>query len=111
MLEAFLDETMTYSSAWFEPGDDLAAAQLRKIDGVLDLARVRSGMHVLEIGSGWGALAIRAAAERGARVTTLTLSTEQQALARQRAEAAGVGHLVDVRLQGYRGGQRPLDAI
>ena len=56
------------------------------MDGVLDLARVGRGMHVLEIGSGWGALAIRAARERGARVTTLTLSTEQQALARQRAE-------------------------
>jgi len=52
MFEAFLDETMTYSSAWFEPGDDLATAQLRKIDGILDLARVSSGMHVLEIAPG-----------------------------------------------------------
>jgi cyclopropane-fatty-acyl-phospholipid synthase len=111
LFEQFLDETMSYSSAWFEPGDDLPAAQLRKIDGVLDLARVGPGMHVLEIGSGWGALAIRAAAERGARVTTLTLSTEQQALARQRAEAAGVGHLVDVRLQDYRDARGQFDAI
>jgi cyclopropane-fatty-acyl-phospholipid synthase len=85
LFASFLDDTMTYSSAWFEPGDDLRDAQLRKIDGILDLARVRSGMHVLEVGSGWGALAIRAAKERGARVTTLTLSTEQQALARVRA--------------------------
>jgi len=111
LFEQFLDETMSYSSAWFEPGDDLEAAQLRKIDGVLDLARVRSGMHVLEIGSGWGALAIRAAAERGARVTTLTLSTEQQAEARRRAEAAGVGHLVDVRLQDYRDARGQFDAL
>jgi cyclopropane-fatty-acyl-phospholipid synthase len=111
LFEEFLDETMSYSSAWFEPGDDLAAAQLRKIDGVLDFARVRAGMHVLEIGSGWGALAIRAAAERGARVTTLTLSTEQQAVARQRAEAAGVGSLVDVRLQDYRDARGQFDAI
>jgi cyclopropane-fatty-acyl-phospholipid synthase len=111
LFEEFLDETMTYSSAWFEPGDDLAAAQRRKMDGVLDLARVRSGMHVLEIGSGWGALAIRAARERGARVTTLTLSTEQQALARERAEDAGVGHLVDVRLQDYREARGRYDAI
>jgi cyclopropane-fatty-acyl-phospholipid synthase len=111
LFEAFLDETMTYSSAWFEHGDDLASAQRRKIDGILDLARVRSGMHVLEIGSGWGALAIRAARERGARVTTLTLSTEQQALARQRAEDAGVGHLVDVRLQDYRAATGRYDAI
>ena len=111
LFEQFLDETMSYSSAWFEPGDDLATAQLRKIDGVLDLARVRTGMHVLEIGSGWGALAIRAAAERGARVTTLTLSTEQQALARKRAEAAGVGDLVEVRLQDYRDARGQFDAI
>jgi len=111
LFEQFLDETMTYSSAWFEAGDDLAAAQRRKIDGVLDLARVRSGMHVLEIGSGWGGLAIRAAQERGARVTTLTLSTEQQALARKRAQEAGVGHLVDVRLQDYREATGSYDAI
>jgi cyclopropane-fatty-acyl-phospholipid synthase len=111
LFESFLDETMTYSSAWFEDGDDLAAAQRRKIDGILDLARVRPGMHVLEIGSGWGTLAIRAARERGARVTTLTLSTEQQALARQRADDAGVGHLVDVRLQDYREATGQYDAI
>ena len=72
---------MTYSSAWFEPGDDLHAAQLRKIDGVLDLARVGPGSRVLEIGTGWGALAIRAA-RRGATVTTLTISAEQRDLAR-----------------------------
>jgi cyclopropane-fatty-acyl-phospholipid synthase len=111
LFESFLDETMTYSSAWFEPGDDLRAAQLRKIDGVLDLARVRSGMRVLEIGSGWGALAIRAARERGARVTTLTLSSEQQALARERARAAGVADLVDVRLQDYRDAAGSYDAV
>jgi cyclopropane-fatty-acyl-phospholipid synthase len=111
LFENFLDETMTYSSGWFEEGDSLADAQRRKMDGVLDLARVRSGMRVLEIGSGWGAMAIRAASERGARVTTLTLSTEQQALARQRAEAAGVGHLVDVRLEDYRAATGQYDAI
>jgi len=111
LFEQFLDETMTYSSGWFEPGDGLADAQRRKMDGVLDLARVRQGMHVLEIGSGWGALAIRAAAERGARVTTLTLSHEQQALTRQRADDAGVGHLVDVRLQDYREARGQYDAI
>jgi cyclopropane-fatty-acyl-phospholipid synthase len=111
LFEQFLDETMTYSSAWFEPGDDLAEAQRRKMDGILDLARVSADMHVLEIGSGWGGLAIRAARERGARVTTLTLSTEQQALARKRAEEAGVGHLVDVRLQDYRDATGRYDAI
>jgi cyclopropane-fatty-acyl-phospholipid synthase len=111
LFEQFLDETMTYSSGWFEPGDSLADAQRRKMDGILDLARVGADMHVLEIGSGWGGLAIRAAGERGARVTTLTLSTEQQALARQRADEAGVGHLVDVRLQDYRDATGRYDAI
>jgi cyclopropane-fatty-acyl-phospholipid synthase len=111
LFRSFLDDTMTYSSAWFEPGDDLTAAQVRKIDGILDLARVRSGMHLLEIGSGWGALAIRAARDRGARVTTLTLSTEQQALARRRAEEAGVADLVDVRLQDYRDAAGQFDAV
>src|SRR4051812_49881018 len=111
LFEEFLDETMTYSSAWFEPGDDLRGAQLRKIDGVLDLARVRSGMKVLEIGSGWGALAVRAAAERGAHVTTLTLSAEQQKLARERAAAAGVADRVDVRLQDYRDARGRFDAV
>jgi cyclopropane-fatty-acyl-phospholipid synthase len=111
LFGAFLDETMTYSSAWFEPGDDLRTAQLRKIDGILDLARVRSGMRVLEIGSGWGALAIRAARDRGASVTTLTLSAEQQALARARAEEAGVADRVDVRLQDYRDARGSYDAV
>jgi cyclopropane-fatty-acyl-phospholipid synthase len=66
---------------------------------------------VLEIGSGWGALAIRAARERGARVTTLTLSSEQQRLARERARAAGVADLVDVRLQDYRDATGSYDAV
>ncbi len=52
LFELFLDPTLTYSAAWFEPGDDLRAAQQRKIDGILDLARVGPGMRVLEIGPG-----------------------------------------------------------
>ena len=106
LFEQFLDETMTYSSAWYEFGDDpdtdLQKAQLRKIDGILDLARVRPDTHILEIGSGWGALAIRAAKERGVRVTTLTLSEEQKALADRRIADAGLSHLIEVRLEDYR---------
>ena len=106
LFEQFLDETMMYSSAWYEFGEDPAAdltkAQIRKIDGILDLARVKPDTHILEIGSGWGALAIRAAGERGVRVTTLTLSEEQKALADQRIEAAGLSHLIEVRLEDYR---------
>ncbi len=106
LFQQFLDETMAYSSAWYEFGDDHAAdlekAQLRKVDGILDLARVRPDTHILEIGSGWGGLAIRAAADRGVRVTTLTLSEEQKALADQRIAAAGLSHLIEVRLEDYR---------
>ncbi len=116
LFEAFLDPTMSYSSAWF--GDDvdltsatdLEAAQIRKIDGVLDYAGVREGARVLEIGTGWGALAVRAA-QRGAVVTSVTLSQEQLDLARKRVGEAGVGHLVDLRLQDYREVEGEYDAI
>jgi cyclopropane-fatty-acyl-phospholipid synthase len=102
LFETFLDETMTYSAAWYEEGDDLRTAQLRKIDGILDLARVRPGSRVLEIGSGWGALAMRAVAERGATVTTLTLSSEQKTLAERRFAEAGVADRIEIRLEDYR---------
>ena len=111
LFEQFLDETMTYSSAWFDdPDEELETAQLRKIDGILDHAGVTAGMHVLEIGTGWGALAIRAA-KLGARVTTVTLSAEQQALADERIKDAGLESLVEVRLQDYRDVRGTFDAV
>jgi cyclopropane-fatty-acyl-phospholipid synthase len=111
MFAAFLDETMTYSGAWFDPWDtDLRSAQLRKIDGVLDDADVRAGSTVLEIGTGWGALAIRAA-QRGASVTSLTLSAEQHHLALQRVREAGVADRVRVLLQDYREASGRYDAV
>ena len=66
LFRAFLDESMTYSSALFGGGaeETLAGAQVRKMDRLLDVTGVRSGSRVLEIGTGWGALALRAA-ERG----------------------------------------------
>jgi cyclopropane-fatty-acyl-phospholipid synthase len=102
LFELFLDPSLTYSAAWFEPGDDLAAAQLRKIDAILDLARVRPGMRVLEIGSGWGALAMRAARTRDVHVTTLTLSEAQRELAQRRIAQAGLAQRIDVLLEDYR---------
>ncbi|MHA6622647.1 class I SAM-dependent methyltransferase [Pseudonocardia sp. DLS-67] len=111
LFALFLDESMSYSAAWFADGaDDLAAAQLRKIDGVLDMAGVRAGQHVLEIGTGWGALAVRAA-QRGARVTTLTISAEQARLAEERIAAAGVADRVQVLLRDYREAQGSYDAV
>lgn len=107
----FLDETMTYSAAWFPPdGDDLTEAQLRKIDGILDYAGVRRGSRVLEIGTGWGELAIRAA-RRGARVTSLTISSEQKALAERRIAAAGLSDLATVEIRDYRQASGTYDAI
>ena len=68
-------------------------------------------MHVLEIGSGWGGFAMFAAGERGCRVTTVTISTEQHALATERVRAAGLEHLVDVQLRDYRDTQGTFDAV
>jgi cyclopropane-fatty-acyl-phospholipid synthase len=110
LFETFLDESMTYSAAWFEPGDDLPAAQLRKIDGVLDYAGVAAGSRVLEIGTGWGALAIRAA-QRGATVTSLTISVEQRKLAEDRVAAAGLTDRVTVELLDYRAATGTYDAV
>jgi cyclopropane-fatty-acyl-phospholipid synthase len=111
LFAAFLDETMTYSSAWFDPPDtDLATAQRRKIDAVLDLAGVGPGTRLLEIGTGWGELALRAA-QRGARVTSLTLSAEQQTLAITKLADAGVGDRVKVLLRDYREVTGRFDAV
>jgi cyclopropane-fatty-acyl-phospholipid synthase len=115
LFRLFLDETMTYSSAVFagEPSgnaEPLADAQHRKIDRLLDAAGVREGTRVLEIGTGWGELSMRAAA-RGARVTTLTISVEQAALAQERIDAAGLTDRISVLLQDYREVQGRFDAV
>lgn len=116
MFATFLDETMSYSSAWF-PADpdapgahDLTAAQVRKVDAILDLAGVRAGMSVAEIGTGWGFLAVRAA-QRGAYVTTTTLSAEQLAVARRRVEDAGVSDRVELLLRDFRDMTGRYDAV
>jgi cyclopropane-fatty-acyl-phospholipid synthase len=108
----WLDETMTYSSALFETADQsLADAQRAKYRRLADLAGLRPGMEVLEIGSGWGGFAMVAAQERGCRVTSITISAAQQALARQRVAAAGLGDRVDVQLRDYRDVTGRYDAI
>jgi cyclopropane-fatty-acyl-phospholipid synthase len=117
LFETFLDETLTYSSALFAadelhrdgftqlappvPGAELADAQARKIERLLDRTRVGPGTRVLEIGTGWGELAIRAG-RRGAVVHTITLSSEQKELAEARISAAGLFDRVTVRLLDYR---------
>ncbi|MGH3544096.1 MAG: class I SAM-dependent methyltransferase, partial [Mycobacterium sp.] len=110
----FLDETMTYSSALFPrlPASwpDLAEAQRYKIDRLLDAAGVRPGSRVLEIGTGWGELCIRAAA-RGADVRSVTLSVQQQRLAQLRVAAAGLSDRVQVDLRDYRDVGGNYDAV
>jgi cyclopropane-fatty-acyl-phospholipid synthase len=115
LFQLFLDETMTYSCALYsgDPAgspDSLADAQRRKIDRLLDIAGVRDGSRVLEIGTGWGELSMRAAA-RGAQVTTLTISTEQAALAKERIAAAGLADRVTVELRDYRQATGEYDAV
>jgi cyclopropane-fatty-acyl-phospholipid synthase len=115
LFAAFLDPGMTYSSALFDTAvppteQNLEEAQQRKVNRILALARIGPGSTVLEIGSGWGTLAMTAA-YRGAQVTSITLSTGQLALARERVAAAGLTDRVDLRLQDYRGVTGSYDAI
>jgi cyclopropane-fatty-acyl-phospholipid synthase len=119
LFALFLDESMTYSSALFSPAtinaagwSDLTEGQHAKIDRLLDRINVHDGTRLLEIGTGWGELAIRAAM-RGASVHTVTISEEQHALARRRALLAGVSDRVTVELRDYRliGADQRYDAI
>jgi cyclopropane-fatty-acyl-phospholipid synthase len=114
LFAEFLDETMTYSSALFGglPANqaNLADAQRRKIDRLLDTAGVGPGSTVLEIGTGWGELCIRAAM-RGAHVRSITLSAEQQRLARQRVAEAGLSDRVEIELCDYRDVEGCYDAV
>ena len=107
---AWLDEGMTYSSALFAPGDTLEHGQRRKTAALLDRLNLAPGDRLLEIGCGWGTLAIEAA-KRGASVVGLTLSTEQKAWAEERIAAAGLGDKIEIRLQDYRAVDEPFDAI
>ena len=108
----FLDETMTYSSAVFEsPDQSLADAQRAKYRRIAEGAGLRAGMHVMEIGTGWGGFALYAAGELGCRVTTITISREQHDLARARVREAGLEHLVEVELRDYRDVEGEYDAV
>jgi cyclopropane-fatty-acyl-phospholipid synthase len=114
LFSLFLDETMTYSAANFgkDPAtfENLAKAQIRKIEGILDFAGVKAGMHILEIGTGWGQLAMQAA-YRGAKVHTITLSNEQKALAEARIARAGLSNLITVEIRDYRDLVGEYDAV
>jgi len=108
---AWLDSTMTYSSARFHSLDEsLEAAQLQKVHALLDRLDLQPGQRLLEIGCGWGTLAIEAA-KRGARVVGLTLSKEQKAWAEEKVAAAGLSEQIEIRLQDYRDTAERFDAV
>jgi cyclopropane-fatty-acyl-phospholipid synthase len=108
----FLDETMTYSSALFEHEDQpLADAQRHKYRALADKAQLGPGDHVLEVGCGWGGFALLAAREYGCRVTGITVSARQHALARARIAEAGLEDRVEIRLQDYRDVAGTFDKI
>jgi cyclopropane-fatty-acyl-phospholipid synthase len=112
--ELWLDETMNYSSAWFEGNPDrpMRDAQHAKVRRALRMADVKPGDRILEIGCGWGALAEMAATEFGASLVGVTLSTEQLDYATARMSRSGCAQGVDLRLQDYRDiRDEPFDAI
>ena len=103
--ELWLDDTMTYSSAFFGGDDDqgdLSDAQRMKWDRLLELLQPGARDHLLEIGCGWGGFALHAAKESGCRVTGITLSREQHDYARRRVREEGLEDKVDIRIQDYR---------
>jgi len=103
LFAAFLDERMVYSCAYFpEPGSDLEEAQLEKLNRICERLQLGPENHLLEIGSGWGALAIHAAREHGCRVTTTTISAEQRDLTAARVAAAGLEDRVTILFEDYR---------
>jgi cyclopropane-fatty-acyl-phospholipid synthase len=99
----WLDDTMTYSSALFQTGQEsLEAAQIAKYASMVDQMGAQPGDHVLEIGCGWGGFAEYAARERGLKVTGLTISREQHDYAVDRIARAGLSDQVEIKMQDYR---------
>ncbi len=111
-FELMLDDTMMYSSAVFEhPEESLYEAQQRKIKLLADKLRLKPGAKVLEIGSGWGAMAIHLAKEKQCEVTTVTLSKEQKALCEKRFRKEEVENQIEILLKDYRDLDGTFDAI
>jgi len=109
---AWLDPTMTYSSALFANGaEDLETAQRAKYRNLAQQIAVGPGQRLLEIGSGWGGFAITAAKEFGAKVTSITVSRAQAEHARARVFREGLAEHVEILLQDYRDVKGRFDRI
>ena len=103
LFEQFLDPTMMYSAAQFlTPEDSLEQAQLNKLERICQKLSLQPSDHLLEIGTGWGSMALYAAQHYGCRVTTTTLSKEQYAFTAQRIEQLGLQDRVTLLLKDYR---------
>lgn len=108
----WLDDTMTYSSALFQTGQEsLEAAQIAKYASMVDQMGAQPGDHILEIGCGWGGFAEYAARERGLKVTGLTISREQHDYAVDRIARAGLSDQVEIKMQDYRDETGVYDGI
>jgi len=103
MFMTFLDKTMTYSCGFFESGtDSLYQAQINKIDKILDKVDLQAGDHLLEIGSGWGALAKRAVDRTGCKVTTITLSERQHTYVKKLIKKENLEDNINIELMDFR---------
>jgi cyclopropane-fatty-acyl-phospholipid synthase len=112
LFETFLDKTMTYSSGDYTTGaQSLEEAQLAKLDRIAHALELRPGEHLLEIGGGWGGLAVHSAKKYGCRVTSLTVSQKQLEVMKRRIEENSLQGLVEARLQDYREVQGVYDKI
>ena len=112
MFMTFLDETMTYSCGFFESEtDSLYQSQINKIDKILDKANIQENNHILEIGSGWGALAKRAVERTGCKVTTITLSERQHDYVKKLIESEGLKDNIDIKLIDFRKIEGSYDRI
>ena len=112
LYDLFLDQDRQYSCAYFrDPGMTLEQAQAAKKAHVAGKLLLEPGMRVLDIGCGWGGMALTLARDFGARVVGVTLSEEQIRVARERAAAAGLEDRVEFRLMDYRKVEGPFDRI
>lgn len=103
LFESFLDSTLTYSSGFYpQPESTLEEAQAAKLERICERLGLSPDDHLVEIGTGWGGLAIHAASEYGCRVTTTTISREQHAYATELVRRAGLDDRVELLLRDYR---------
>lgn len=108
----FLDETMTYSSGIFVSEESsLKESQIAKYDSLCKMLHLKEGLHILEIGSGWGGFSIYAAKNYRCKVTTVTISNEQFAYAKKRIQQEGLSEQIDIQLKDYRNINGSYDRI